>query len=150
MDVWSLGNHGPHSLKLDYGDFISTFPWDVYGTITFRQKRVDSIYWAGRIWQALSRFGASRAVIAVEPHTYEGIHLHTLSRHSDGPVMLSRLWAYSFKSFGRSSFEAVDSVLSVSRYCAKYVVKGNVVEFEGRPEAWTYDSLEDSSYIQRA
>lgn len=140
MDDYVKSGHG---LTLDYADFLSTFPWDIYSTITFRQKRVDSIYWSKRIFEVLSKFDATRAFVACESHRLDGIHFHILSRHLPCPESLSPLWKYCFKAFGRSKIEFVGennkSELSVSRYCAKYVVKGNRFEFMGDSSAWKFD-----------
>lgn len=123
-------------VKHEYADFISQFRWDVYSTITFRHKRTDAMYWSERVWQFLEKFNSTRAFIAVEPHYYEGIHLHILSRHIPSLQNLGSIWKYSFKAFGRSTIEYVDNTLAISRYCAKYVVKGNQFDFKGDAGWW--------------
>jgi len=128
------------NLKLEYADFISSFPWDLYSTITFRELRKDPFYWTGRIWETFEKFNATRAFVAVEHHRAEGIHLHLLSRHIPFLAYSGPLWKYCFKAFGRTKIEAVDSPLAVSRYCSKYVVKGNEFDFLGSPEAWKYEN----------
>jgi len=124
----------------EYADFISSYPWDLYSTITFRQKRTDSIYWTGKIWNTLEKFGAVRAFIASEPHSLEGIHYHVLSAHigeETGSELFTRvnpsaLWRYCFKAYGRSTVDKIrNDQLAVSRYCAKYIVKGNNFDFKG-------------------
>lgn len=130
-----------HQVKLEYADFISCFPWDYYGTITFRQARCDGLYWTKRAFQVLEKFNATRAFVAVEPHSYEGIHLHLLSRHLPKLDASGSLWKYCFKAFGRTTFEKIDDAIAVSRYCSKYVVKGNDFDFCGSASAWKYDKL---------
>lgn len=124
----------------EYADFIAARPWDLYSTITFRQKRSDSIYWTDKIWSVMDKFGACRAFIASEPHRLEGIHFHVLSAHFDyaagresmAKVNTNALWKYCFKAFGRTTIEKIhNDQLAVSRYCAKYVVKGNNFDFKG-------------------
>jgi len=124
----------------EYADFISDREWDLYSTVTFRHKRVDSIYWTGRIWGTLEKFDAVRAFVACEPHKLEGIHFHVLSAHSNftdtnevkADVNTSALWKYFFKAYGRSQVDKIrGDQLAVSRYCAKYVVKGNNFDFLG-------------------
>jgi len=132
-----------HGIALDYADFLVTFPWDVYSTITFREKRVDSIYWSKKIFDVLTKFDATRAFVACENHQLDGIHFHLLSRHLPCPSTLEPMWKYCFKAFGRSKIEFLgekgQSELSVARYCAKYVVKGNRFEFMGDKSAWNFD-----------
>lgn len=127
----------------EYADFIAARPWDLYTTITFREKRTDSLYWTDKIWHVMEKFDAVRAFVACEPHKLEGIHFHVLSAHSNfdnkaeikADVNTSALWKYCFKAFGRSTVEKIrDDQLAVSRYCAKYVVKGNNFDFKG--ELW--------------
>lgn len=125
-------------VKLEYADFISQFQWDLYSTITFRQKRSDSLYWSKRAFSTLEKFGATRAFVAVEPHRLDGIHLHILSRHIPAPST-SALWKYCFKAYGRSKIEVVDDTMAVSRYCSKYVVKGNDFDFFGGKKAWLHE-----------
>jgi len=122
-----------------YADYISQFPWDLYSTITYREPRKDCIYQAQRAFGVLEKFGATRAVIAVEPHRLSGVHLHCLSRHLPALDSTVPLWKYCFKAFGRTTVESVGDTLAVSRYCAKYVVKENNVSFAGSPEAWLQD-----------
>lgn len=133
-----------HKLKLAYAEFIQSFPWDLYTTITFRKPRVDSIYWSDKIFQVLQKFDCSRSFIACEPHKYLGIHFHVLSRHLPyleryGSSNDSPIWKYCFKAFGISTVEKVEDTYAVSRYCAKYVVKENSFEFKGDPSAWKLD-----------
>lgn len=132
-----------YQLREDYKDFLLNYTWDLYSTITFRRPRYDGIFWCEKVWKVFEKFGGSRGFIAVEPHLLDGIHLHMLSRHSfysDAGTIPRGLWKYCFKAFGRSLIEPVDNSIQVSRYCAKYVVKGNQYEFMGWPEAWKYDS----------
>ena len=139
---FSDGSDARFQTKMAYSDFLQRYPWDFYITTTFRKPRVDGIYWSGKLWKALEKMGASRAFIAVEPHKYEGIHLHALSRQHpwDDGVKPGTIWKYCFKAFGRTTVDKIDGVVAVSRYCAKYVVKENQFEFMGDKHAWLKDS----------
>lgn len=137
--AYGFGVEPHHETKLDYADFIAKYPWDLYSTVTFREKRTDGLYWTKRIWQTLEKFDATRAFIACEPSQYQGIHFHMLSRHIPALERTDSLWKYCFKAFGRSQIEVIDSPLAVARYCSKYIVKGNEFDFKGTPEAWTLD-----------
>lgn len=128
-------NSEKYQIKLEYADFISQFQWDLYSTITFRQKRSDGLYWSQRAFSVLEKFNATRAFVAVEPNYLEGIHLHILSRHIP-EAHISSLWKYAFKAFGRTAIERVEDAMAVSRYCSKYVVKGNDFDFKGLPQYW--------------
>ena len=133
-----------HGISLDYADFISSFRWDDYATVTFRKSRYDAIYWSNKVAKTFERFGATREVVCVEPNRLDGIHIHSLIRFGLSDVQTAsqtraRLWKYCFKAYGRTQIEAVNDVLAVSRYCAKYVVKGNVVHFGGLTDAWNRD-----------
>lgn len=134
-----------YQLREEYTSFLLSYPWDCYSTITYRRTRKDGIAAASQAWKVFERFEATRMFIAVEPHLLDGIHLHCLSRHLSAQyrpgsnIVPPGLWKYCFKAFGRSRIEPISDTVQVSRYCAKYVVKGNQYEFFGFPEAWRQD-----------
>lgn len=123
-----------------YSEFIQSFPWDFYSTVTFREPRRDPIRAAQAVSKSLSVLGASRAFIACEQHRAANLHVHCLSRHTFNPSLSpSSIWLYLWKAYGRSTVETIRETSQVSSYCAKYVTKGSSFDFIGSPESWLLD-----------
>jgi len=139
-ETWSVSSK---KLALEYADYLSNLPWDYYSTVTFRERRSNALYWADRVWQVFERFEAYRVFLAVEKNRLNGIHCHLLSAHVPSGWHESSLWKYCFKAFGRTQIESITSPLAVSRYCAKYVVKGDPDNFffKGDPYYWNIDRI---------
>ncbi|MBA7552048.1 hypothetical protein ES705_44601 [subsurface metagenome] len=124
-----------------YAEYLQTFSWDYYSTVTFRRLRRDPLAAAAAVWAVLDgKFSASRAFIAVELHVLDGVHLHLLHQHYHElglqAVRAYSMWLYLFKSFGRTTVEAIRSSGDVSTYCSKYVSKGEQFNLFGEPQAW--------------
>ncbi|MBA7537139.1 hypothetical protein ES705_29406 [subsurface metagenome] len=124
-----------------YAEYLQTFSWDYYSTVTFRKLRRDSLAAAAKVWAVLDgKFSASRAFIAVERHVLDGVHLHLLHQHYHElglqSVRAYSMWLYLFKAFGRTTVEAIRSPEQVSTYCSKYVSKGEQFNLFGEPQAW--------------
>ncbi|MBA7548535.1 hypothetical protein ES705_40996 [subsurface metagenome] len=124
-----------------YAEYLQTFSWDYYSTVTFRRLRRDPLAAAAKVWAVLDgKFEATRAFIAVEKHVLDGVHLHLLHQHyheiGSQAVLAYSMWLYLFKAFGRSSVEQIRGFGDVSSYCSKYVVKEEQYNFFGEPQAW--------------
>lgn len=128
-------------VKESYASFIHSFEWDFYSTITFRRLHRCPINAMGKIWQAFEKLSASRAFVAVEKHSFDGVHIHALSRHTFRPDLRSEsMWKYCFKAFGRTRVEPIESRPLVSWYVSKYVMKdGYDYSFCGEKSAWLLD-----------
>jgi len=117
-----------------YADWIQSYSWDFYSTVTFRKLRRDPLAAAGAVWDTLyNKFSGTRAFVAAEKHKLDGVHLHMLSEHAWERGQRwdeHSLWLYFFKAFGRARVEVASSDEAVANYCAKYVTKGG-------PEAYT-------------
>lgn len=130
------------ALHQGYADFLQSFPWDYYSTVSFRTPRKDAARAAQVVWEGMSALGASRAFLAVETGRATGrIHVHALSRHTSSDLRPTtfRQWRYHFKRHGRSTVEVARDPGVVASYCAKYVTKGAHFSFAGTPEAWNLD-----------
>jgi len=92
----------------------------------------------------LEKLGGSRAFVAVERHKLDGVHVHTLHRHTHRPdVAAASVWKFAHKAFGRSTVEFPRDGTAASVYCSKYVTKGDESGdsffYFGEPEAWNLD-----------
>ncbi|MBA7537130.1 hypothetical protein ES705_29397 [subsurface metagenome] len=124
-----------------YAEYLQTFSWDYYSTVTFRRLRRDPLAAAAKVWSILDgKFAATRAFIAVEKHVLDGVHCHLLHQHyheiGSQAVLAYSMWLYLFKAFGRTTVEAIKSSEQVSTYCSKYVSKGEQFNLFGEPQAW--------------
>ncbi|MBA7553336.1 hypothetical protein ES705_45926 [subsurface metagenome] len=124
-----------------YAEYLQTFSWDYYSTVTFRRLRRDSLAAAAAVWAVLDgKFLATRAFIAVERHVLDGVHCHLLHQHYHelglNAVKAYSMWLYLFKAFGRTTVEDIRSPGDVSTYCSKYVSKGEQFNLFGEPQAW--------------
>jgi len=119
-------------VRQQWGDWLATMEWTWFLTITFREavagyRQETAVHAAGNM---LSRSHAvDRLFICAEPHMSKATHLHGLYKSaSDRPDVLKfqklDVWRLLFKTFGRSSVEPPRGKDAVSRYVAKYCVKG--------------------------
>ncbi len=124
-----------------YAEYLQTFSWDFYSTVTFRKLRRDPLAAAAAVYAVLDgKFLATRAFIAVERHVLDGVHCHLLHQHYHEAgfqaVKAYSIWLYLFKAFGRTTVEVIRSSGDVSTYCSKYVSKGEQFNLFGEPQAW--------------
>lgn len=129
-----LVNTAPSHLSRAMGDFLHRFPWEWWGTITFRREIVS--YAASRhvrqflMWLERQRKGPVGAFIAVEMHKYRGEgdpaslvpHVHFLALNVAG-MSRRAAWKYLYDHCGRSRIEPYDPDRGASHYIAKYVGK---------------------------
>lgn len=111
-----------------YSQFIQSYDWDFFFTVTFRRERNDGIRAHEHVWSCLKSAGAHRVFIATESGRLTGrIHNHGLFAYKCRPVnslgcgeMFERL----HRSFGRSQVSPCRSPSATAEYCSKYVMKG--------------------------
>ena len=116
------------------GEFLCQYPWEWWGTITFRDEIVT--YGASRRvrqffrWLEGERGAPVGAFIAIEMHKYRGggdpaslvPHVHFLALNVAG-VERRAAWRYLWERCGRSRIEPYDPDRGASFYIAKYVGK---------------------------
>jgi len=111
-----------------FGDWLSTFPWDYFITVTFRFPRQPhtAISTVRQVARVIRRSNTGRLFLGTELHINRTLHLHGLLEARGGPTRFSRwqLWADLYERFGRSEVREVQSREAVSLYVSKYVVKG--------------------------
>ena len=138
-----------------YAEFLQTFKWESFFTVTFRKPRKEPYYAMQSVFHTLEReCSVSRAFMGVEPHQSGDLHIHGLaagfrlegSQFPNGvfenPIADPRdMFSTLFKVYGRSKVEACRDQGRVSNYCAKYILKqqsrcADFYEFFGTKKAW--------------
>lgn len=133
--------------KEQYAEFLQSFEWDYFATITFKHERHDTLKAISDVWEFLNAKPVqpvSRAFLAAEPHQTGALHLHGLLLANFNttwrPLPEARHLQYILdKRFGRSRIEAAREDGAVTNYCSKYVVKNNNLydyAFLGSQEFW--------------
>lgn len=113
--------------------WIMTYHWDYFFTITNRKERRDSLAFIRDVKDSLQRIGGRKVFIACEPFRYShNLHAHGLVTGEHAPAgwlpeysleLPWSAWRHLFKRFGRSRVEYIRSARQVSEYCSKYVSK---------------------------
>lgn len=110
-----------------WGEWLATYDWDWFGTVSFRLPRRDPILSIRAFEKVLKPFPVARAFVGAERHRSGDVHLHCLLAFPDialpGPTGRD-LWSAFFRRLGRSSFEVPRNIKSATEYCTKYCVKG--------------------------
>jgi len=127
------------ALKAVYGDWLATFPWDYFLTITFREpvpmRRQESVTHA--VGQSLKSRYETVEMLALfaEPHLSQNLHLHGLVKLGSAENVLDNarrdMQAYLSEKFGRSQAAYPRGRGAVTAYVAKYCVK-----VDGYYELW--------------
>ena len=117
--------------KEHLANWLKSYHWDYFITVTPRQPRYDGMAYMRDIWQYLAEdytvrfeeYGVERAFLACEPfETHHDLHAHGLLFGSD--IQLPWVIGDDLNHrFGRSRCELARSHSQVSAYCAKYVTK---------------------------
>lgn len=125
-------------MRQEWGAWLATMEWDWFLTITFREpvpfhRQETVVHSAGNV---LSRFFVlERLFICAEPHLSKNTHLHGLvksgARSDIVRYQRSEIWETLHDTFGRSKVEIPRGQDAVSKYVAKYCVKG-----QGYYELW--------------
>lgn len=136
-----------NDIRQAYAEHLGEYSWDFYSTVTFRTTHRDPLNAASRVSRALERLDCTRAFLAVERHRLDGVHVHTLHRHTFRQDLASAsVWKYFSKAFGRTTVESPRETTAVEAYCAKYVTKdyglgGESFHYFGDTAAWTLDRM---------
>lgn len=118
-------------------NWIQTYTWDYFITITTRRPRRDAIALMRDIWEELTlpenQYWSNpdklhlpcRGFLACETFAYShNLHCHGLIAGIPHALYLPRVIQKPLDHrFGRSRVESVKSVGKVSSYCSKYVTK---------------------------
>ena len=130
-----------HLIKSGYSDFLQSYSWQSFYTITCRKPRRDNLAFIRDIDNAIREQSLSfRSFVAIEPHRTGFIHAHGLLsfdiplRDPEGIYLgfsheeINRRFRYNF-GFSRDSkirtlTKTTNGVQTgVLLYCSKYVVK---------------------------
>jgi len=111
-------------------EWLQTYHWDYFLTITSKYPRHDSIAFMRDAWDYMSRpwFGnVGRAFFACEPHKFSrNLHIHAIVAFNDDFDRCNLPWEVERglnSKFGRSRVELVKGQDMVSSYCTKYATK---------------------------
>lgn len=161
----NYGTFNKSAVRSEMADFIGSFRWDLFNTVTFAHEKVlsdntveyrghgdgrkDSLRASDAVWRVCEKFGATRGFVAIEPFQSGEIHSHALLGFDlSTPEAVNRLpqamWKYQFKAFGRNRVEFARSAECVSAYTAKYVTKDSEkfeYQFYGDKSAWQSGAL---------
>jgi len=120
-------------------EWLQTYQWDYFHTVTFRNPRRDSIAALRDVGDVCSEY-SSRAFIAAEPHFSGFLHVHAITFQDPDMRPYYLPWTIEEryrKRFGISAVQAVRGQEEVATYCSKYVTKGRAqYEFLGAPYYW--------------
>lgn len=134
-----------------FGDWLSEFEWDYFGTFTFSlPRKSDGINPVVRWWArhaANSPSISGRAFLAEEfDRGGERLHVHALL-HSDPTQWQKYLFGKWQKYWGRERILKFDKSKGASFYCAKYLMKTEEQRAEWRFVEWHEGQISDGSDI---
>lgn len=116
--------------KEGYADFLKSYNWDYFMTVTFEKPRLDPYYAMKTVYNTLEKNNVARAFMGCERFKTGGDELHIHGLVSGPPVgwkpeinMPWEIWEDLFEKHGRSKIEAANSQEAVSGYCSKYILK---------------------------
>jgi hypothetical protein len=139
-------------IRDQYSQWLQTYFWDYFVTVTFRSPRKEPYYALQHVWHSLQNYNVARAFLACEPFKSGGdIHVHGIvAGRSPGwrpEVRLPwEIWQGLFNRFGRSKVELCNSLAAVSNYCTNYILKDqsssmDYYELFGDKFAWQQGKL---------
>ena len=128
-------------VRQQYSDWLQSYNWDYFLTVTFRKPRFDAYYALKDVWHCLQDQNAAVAFLVAEPHRYaHNLHIHGLASSKAGwdPAMTLpwETWGSLFKRFGRSKVEPVNEPGAVAGYCTKYVMKSQGINMADHYQAF--------------
>ena len=122
------------SLKISKGEqfelkayVLSLAPWKIFATFTFSRPRDE--FTAQRRYQSFMDRVCPQVshFYAVERNpSSAGHHIHAVWANCDD-VVRHEVWRQWFHQNGRNRIEPIKKQLGAAFYCAKYLVKGNVL-----------------------
>lgn len=106
-------------------DFLQSFHWDYFITLTPKRPRTDAIAYIRDTWEQFDRLYVGRAFLACEPFKYQrNLHVHGLVSYLNPWRMPNaRSMQGYFDKFGRSRIEDIEAIPNVTGYCTKYASK---------------------------
>lgn len=131
-----------HAVHLAWTDWLSTFHWDHFATLTFREPRSEAS--ARRAFEgyvrsvrSLTHGGSVGYFVGYEYGTFGRLHLHALMRTSSPQpdLFTSRcsrasealpsetLWKVWWERYGRATVSDYDPKRGAAGYVSKYVTK---------------------------
>jgi hypothetical protein len=115
-------------LREAYAEWLQSYDWDYFLTVTFRKPRKDPYYALQSVWHELKQYDVARSFLVAEPHQSGDVHVHGLASGrgagwQPGIALPWQIWDGLFKRFGRATVEAANSQEAVTGYCAKYILK---------------------------
>lgn len=128
MHDYGLRRQEPPSqaaLRAAFADWLQTFDWDYFLTVTFRDpvppyKAESSLSW---VWKTLRPLNPSLTFLASEEHASRYLHVHGLLAEGLSDLGPLPYWQRLLKQHGRSGVSAIRSRKEVSEYVAKYLTK---------------------------
>jgi len=110
-----------------FGQWLGTFPWAYFLTITFRNPRYPhhAMSTLGQISKTIKRATDGNHFLGTEIHISRTLHVHGLLAAPHGPSesVQRNLWSAFYKEYGRCQVHRVRSREAVSHYVSKYVTK---------------------------
>ena len=110
-----------------FGDWLATFPWEYFITVTFREPRQPhhALSTVREVGKLIRRHASGSLFLGTELHHSRTLHVHGLLETAGRPneFLASVLWRQLFDRFGRSQVRPVLSREAVSNYVSKYVTK---------------------------
>lgn len=127
--TYELGTPQQPTAATAWGEWLGTFPWDAWGTLTFAAGEFTHDA-ASRAWARFSREFQNQHPLGCwfvghEVGARGRLHLHCLLGAMLQPTPASRtqLWEWWFKRYGRAQIAGYDPERGAAHYCAKYVSK---------------------------
>jgi hypothetical protein len=123
-----VGTERAPTIATAWGEWLSVFPWDAWGTLTFAAGEFTHEA-ASRAWARFARHVSTEAPIATwfvghEVGARGRLHLHCLLGQLTGDgADRSKLWEWWFKRYGRAQVAGYDPEKGAAHYVAKYVTK---------------------------
>jgi hypothetical protein len=124
-----VGTPQPPSVSDAMGQWLASYPWDSWGTLTFRAGEFTNEA-ATRAWEKFARwFGALHPLgtwyVGHEVGARGRLHMHCLlgSMSPANDAERSKLWEWWFKRYGRAQVFGYDPERGAAKYIAKYCAK---------------------------
>lgn len=125
----TLGTAQGPTISTAWGEWLSCFPWDAWGTLTFAAGEFTHEA-ASRAFARFARHFTTHHPIGTwfvghEVGARGRLHLHCLlgQMMERTPEARSALWEWWFKRYGRAQVLGYDPEKGAAHYCAKYVSK---------------------------
>jgi len=116
------------SVREALGEWLQTFNWDLFITITFTDPRPphNALTTIRGIRNVIRRYSSGLLFLGTELHINRTLHVHGILEArlwADKHVLANVLWREFYGRYGRSSVSKVQSREAVADYVSKYVTK---------------------------